>query len=62
MVKSPCINTCSLNDDMICIGCYRHIDEIDSWDKLSDDKKIEIKEELIKRRKKYKGDDYYGFP
>tara|TARA_Y100001963_G_scaffold38166_1_gene53303 strand:- start:240 stop:395 length:156 start_codon:yes stop_codon:yes gene_type:complete len=25
---SPCIGTCTLDEDNICIGCNRHIDEI----------------------------------
>ena len=25
---SPCIGTCTLNEENICIGCGRHIDEI----------------------------------
>jgi|TARA_R110000803_G_C11957163_1_gene318297 predicted Fe-S protein YdhL (DUF1289 family) len=25
---SPCIGTCTLNEDNVCIGCGRHIDEI----------------------------------
>jgi len=25
---SPCIGVCTLNEDNICIGCGRHIDEI----------------------------------
>ena len=25
---SPCIGVCTLNEDSICIGCNRHIDEI----------------------------------
>ena len=25
---SPCIGTCTLNHENICIGCNRHIDEI----------------------------------
>ena len=25
---SPCIGTCTLNENDICIGCNRHIDEI----------------------------------
>ena len=25
---SPCIGTCTLNENDICIGCHRHIDEI----------------------------------
>ena len=26
---SPCIGTCTLDEDDICIGCNRHIDEIE---------------------------------
>ena len=25
---SPCVGICTLNEDSICIGCDRHIDEI----------------------------------
>ena len=25
---SPCIGTCTLNENDVCIGCNRHIDEI----------------------------------
>ena len=25
---TPCVGTCTLNEDNICIGCNRHIDEI----------------------------------
>lgn len=30
-VESPCIRNCCLNEDDICLGCFRHIDEIVSW-------------------------------
>ena len=25
---TPCVGTCTLNENNICIGCNRHIDEI----------------------------------
>jgi len=25
---SPCIGTCTLNENDVCVGCGRHIDEI----------------------------------
>ena len=25
---TPCIGVCTLNEDKVCIGCNRHIDEI----------------------------------
>ena len=25
---SPCIGTCTLDEDDVCVGCWRHIDDI----------------------------------
>lgn len=30
-VESPCIRHCTLNEDDICVGCYRSLDEIVAW-------------------------------
>lgn len=35
-VASPCISVCALNDDGLCIGCWRDVDEIAAWSGLSD--------------------------
>ncbi len=35
-MDSPCIASCKLNADKICIGCYRHIEEIVGWNKKND--------------------------
>lgn len=35
-VASPCIAVCSLNDDSLCIGCWRTVDEIAEWRDLDD--------------------------
>ncbi len=32
-MDSPCVACCRLNEDKICIGCYRHMDEIVDWRK-----------------------------
>ncbi|REG84215.1 DUF1289 domain-containing protein [Marinomonas pollencensis] len=34
-VKSPCVNLCLLNDDDVCVGCYRTGKEISSWGRMS---------------------------
>ncbi|EPJ46324.1 MAG: hypothetical protein OFPII_21390 [Osedax symbiont Rs1] len=34
-VASPCIRNCCLNEDDICLGCYRSLQEICSWSSLS---------------------------
>ncbi len=40
--KSPCISVCVLNDQDVCTGCYRSVDEITEWMMASPEKKREI--------------------
>lgn len=30
-VASPCISVCLLDNDDVCVGCYRTADEITEW-------------------------------
>lgn len=30
-VKSPCIDICSLDEQDVCVGCYRTLQEITDW-------------------------------
>jgi predicted Fe-S protein YdhL (DUF1289 family) len=30
-VQSPCVRNCCLDDDLICLGCFRSIEEIKEW-------------------------------
>ncbi|MGR0278580.1 DUF1289 domain-containing protein [Marinomonas dokdonensis] len=48
-VKSPCVNLCSLNDEDICIGCFRTGQEITRWGRLTQREKRDV---LIKVRKR----------
>ena len=32
---SPCINVCVLDQQRTCTGCYRTLDEIASWGRMS---------------------------
>ena len=41
-VKSPCVNICALDEQDICVGCYRSADEITAWTSLSDDSRREV--------------------
>ncbi|AKS42372.1 DUF1289 domain-containing protein [Wenzhouxiangella marina] len=34
-IESPCIGTCTLGPDALCIGCFRSADEIAAWLSLS---------------------------
>ena len=48
--ESPCISVCALNDDDICMGCYRSADEITDWFMVSVDQKREILARAEQRR------------
>jgi predicted Fe-S protein YdhL (DUF1289 family) len=41
-LNSPCIAVCSLDDEKICRGCFRHMDEILQWGKATDTQKIKV--------------------
>lgn len=49
-MDSPCIASCKLNNDKICIGCYRHIDEIVDWNKRTDAEQLQIIAHLAERK------------
>jgi predicted Fe-S protein YdhL (DUF1289 family) len=40
--RSPCISVCVLDENDICMGCYRSADEITDWFMASDDQKREV--------------------
>ena len=50
-VPSPCINVCQVdgNDDL-CIGCFRHIDEIRDWPILGAEEKRAILARCVARK------------
>ncbi|MEQ1638332.1 MAG: DUF1289 domain-containing protein [Methylococcales bacterium] len=35
-VNSPCINICCLNEQDVCLGCWRSLDEIKNWRQVDD--------------------------
>lgn len=41
-VKSPCINYCVLSKDKICMGCFRTIEEIKNWSKMTNEEKTNV--------------------
>ena len=56
-VPSPCIRSCTLDSEDVCIGCGRTIDEIMEWANASASRKREIKAMLPERLKsrRYEG-------
>lgn len=52
-IQSPCIKLCVVHPEArICTGCYRSIDEIRIWSKLTHDERAEIMETLPGRASK----------
>lgn len=41
-LESPCVGKCCLDDQDICLGCLRSLDEIKEWGQASDARKEEI--------------------
>lgn len=42
-IHKPCIRRCSLNEEEICLGCFRTFDDMLRWNKAS----IEEKQEML---------------
>lgn len=41
-VESPCIRNCCLDEQDICLGCFRKIDEIVGWQNKPEQEKRDI--------------------
>ncbi len=41
-LASPCVRNCCLDDDNVCLGCGRSLDEIVSWSTADDTEKRAI--------------------
>lgn len=50
--ESPCIRNCCLDDNDICMGCLRTVEEIMLWGGSGIVQKKKILENIILRRKK----------
>lgn len=49
-VQSPCVRLCTLDDDDVCLGCYRDIAAICAWASASDSERLAIIEAAEARR------------
>lgn len=52
-IESPCVKICVVHPEArICTGCYRTIDEITAWGRMSREARREVMTELPARRAK----------
>jgi len=49
-VQSPCVNNCCLNEDDICLGCFRSLTEITGWHHASRHERLKILENCHQRK------------
>lgn len=49
-IESPCVKLCVVHpEERICIGCYRSIEEISAWSRLTPEARAEIMADLPNR-------------
>ncbi len=49
-VQSPCVKLCVVHPEArLCVGCYRSIDEISRWSRMTPDERIAIMTQLPSR-------------
>ncbi|MGX5175546.1 DUF1289 domain-containing protein [Aliikangiella sp. IMCC44653] len=48
--QSPCISQCCLDEQDVCVGCFRHIDEITGWHGADDERRQAILKNCAKRK------------
>jgi len=56
MVTSPCVRNCCLNENDICLGCFRILNEILSWQESTDAQKNQILTQCEIRKNNYSSD------
>ena len=44
-VPSPCISVCRLDEQNVCIGCHRHVEDIREWRSADDQRRRQICQE-----------------
>lgn len=50
VISSPCVSLCTLDSQDICVGCFRHIDEITGWHSADNQRRQEILNNCENRR------------
>ncbi|WP_339527721.1 DUF1289 domain-containing protein [Pseudomonas mucidolens] len=38
-VPSPCISLCRLDEERVCVGCFRHVEDIREWRSADDQRR-----------------------
>lgn len=49
-IASPCVGVCQLDEQRVCVGCWRSIDEIAAWRSMNNDEKLTALNAAARRR------------
>jgi predicted Fe-S protein YdhL (DUF1289 family) len=49
-VASPCISLCRLDEQKVCRGCFRHVEDIREWRAADDQRRRDICQLAAQRR------------
>ena len=41
-IQSPCVSNCCLDESDVCLGCFRHVDEITGWHSADSSRRLEV--------------------
>ncbi|WP_217495147.1 DUF1289 domain-containing protein [Vibrio sonorensis] len=50
--QNPCTRHCCLDDNDVCLGCFRKLEEILNWKSMSEKEQQDLFEECLLRREK----------
>lgn len=59
-IESPCIRNCCLDNNDICMGCFRSLNEIMQWAIVDENTRKEFMGNVFERKLQHKID--YKFP
>jgi uncharacterized protein len=41
-VQSPCISICALDENDVCSGCFRTVEEITRWSRMTESERLRV--------------------
>jgi hypothetical protein len=53
-IDSPCVRNCCLNEQDVCLGCFRSLDEICAWSQADGQSRLQFLDNAERRRQQYK--------
>lgn len=48
-ISSPCVSICALDENDVCVGCFRSGVEISQWGKMNNEQKKDVLKNIAQR-------------